>query len=256
MEKVFENEIKEGLRTNWLGNNIFYYQSVDSTQSEAYNLAKKKFPHGTIIIAEEQRKGRGRLGREWHSEKGKGIWMSILLRPTFSISFASRITLLTSIVIYRVFKKVFAIESKIKWPNDIYINDKKCTGILCEAKGESDKYCLIVGIGINTIKTEYPDMIKDRAISIEEIIKRLPQRLEIITELLNEFEKAYEIFQEKGFESFYDEYVNAMYRLNMKIRHNKIVGVIKGIDENGHLVVKKDDGQIINISSGEIDFLF
>ncbi|MGD9678623.1 MAG: biotin--[acetyl-CoA-carboxylase] ligase [Vulcanibacillus sp.] len=250
MEKKIE------LNTNWLGRNILYYQILDSTQSMSHIMATNQSPHGTIIIAEEQTDGRGRLGRVWYSEKEKGIWMSIILRPAFNIQSAPQITLLTSIIVQRTLKKMFDIDSKIKWPNDIYIDHRKCAGILCEVKGDLNNYYLVVGIGINTHKTEYQDVIKNKAISIEEKINHSPKRLEIIIELINEFEKSYDSFQQDGLKIFREEYIDVMYGLNYKILYNNIIGYIKGIDENGHLLVREEDGNFINVSSGEIKFLF
>jgi len=256
IEDIYIDILKRGLNTNWLGRNILYYQILDSTQSRSHILAKDKSSHGTIIIAGEQTEGRGRLGRVWYSDNDKGIWMSIILRPAFNIQSASQITLLTSIVVYRTLKKMFDIDSKIKWPNDIYIDHRKCAGILCEVKGELNNYYLVVGIGINTNKTEYQDVIKNKAISIEEKINQSPKRLEIIIELINEFEKSYDSFQQDGFRIFHEEYIGVMYGLNYKILYNNTIGYIKGIDENGHLLVREENGSYINISSGEIEFLF
>ncbi len=257
IKDIYIRGINKGLNTKWLGRNILCYQILDSTQSEAHLLAKNGADHGTVIIAGEQRKGRGRLGRSWYSEKDKGVWISMILRPSFSFREAIQTTLFTSIVINCTLKKMYGIESKIKWPNDIYINDKKCAGILCEIQGDQEKiHYLIVGIGINTHKTIYPSDIQNKAISIEEAANISPKRLEIISEILNEFEKAYDDFIRNGFEYFFDQYIELMYGINKKIMLNKeITGYIVGIDKEGHLLVKDDSEQIIKVSSGEIDFL-
>lgn len=254
---AYNKGIKIGLETKWLGRDLICYQTIDSTQSEAHTFAKEDAAHGTVIVASEQKKGRGRLGRLWYSEKDMGVWISIILRPSFGIKEANHITLITSIVINRTLQKLYGIESKIKWPNDIYINDKKCAGILCEMQGDQeDLHYLIVGVGINTHRSNFPEDIKSKATSIEEIINNPPKRLELITEFLNEFEKAYENYTDWGFKYFYNQYLELMYGKKKKILfNNESTGYIIGIDEAGNLLVEDEKKHVLKITSGEIKFL-
>ncbi|OEG00333.1 biotin--[acetyl-CoA-carboxylase] ligase [Vulcanibacillus modesticaldus] len=259
-DDIYPERIKQGLSTKWLGKDIVYRHVSESTQLEAHNLARQGVEHGTIIIANEQTNGRGRLGRKWYSEKGKGIFMSMILRPNFDYEQISLITLLTSIIIFDSLKNVYGITSKIKWPNDIYIDDRKCAGILSEIHGEQDQiHYLIIGIGINTHKTEYPVEIESKAISIEEKIDGSPNRVELITEILNNFELGYERFIELGFTAYFDQYNNLLYGKEKKVIvtnfNRKVIGLIEGVNQNGHLLIKKEDGSVKEVVSGVVEFI-
>lgn len=248
------------LKTNWLGQNIIYYKEIESTQKEAHELAKRYFAHGTVVIADRQSNGKGRLGRTWHSEKGKGLWFSVILRPEFGYQQAPLITLYTSIMIIRTLEKLYQIKLSIKWPNDIYYNGKKIAGILTELHGEQDKIdYLIIGIGINTHMDEYPVEIKDKAASIESIIGESPNRVQIITKLLEEFERNYKMFNHSGFDSFYGEYNRALLwkgkRVAIKNLANTFDGYLVGIDRNGFLLINTDKDKNVKVISGDIEFL-
>lgn len=248
------------LKTNWLGQNIIYYKEIESTQKESHELAKRYFTNGTVVIADRQTNGKGRLGRTWHSEKGKGLWFSIILRPEFGYQQAPLITLYTSIMIIRTLEKLYKIGLNIKWPNDIYYDNKKIAGILTELHGEQDKIdYLIIGIGINTHITEYPIAIKDKATSIESIIKEEPNRVQIITKLLDEFEQNFNNFNDTGFDSFYDEYNKALLwkdkRVTIRNLSNTYDGQLVGIDHNGYLCIRTDTDNSVKVISGDIEFL-
>lgn len=247
----------EKLNTKWLGNTIKYYQVLDSTQTTAHALAKAGAEHGTIVIADTQTMGRGRLGRSWHSANDKGIWLSMIIRPTFTYTEASLITLYTSLAITKTLYKLFNIEAKVKWPNDVYINGKKCAGILTEVHGDRNKLdYLIIGIGINSDKTIYPEEIKDKAISLEQVIQYQPNKLEIIEELLIQFEEGYDSFISSGLASFYQEYNKLLLWKGEEIIveniNSSIKGTFLGIDSNGHLLIKDENEQINKIISGDI----
>jgi len=248
------------LKTEWLGQNIIYYKETESTQKEAHELAKKDLAHGTVVIADRQTNGKGRLGRAWHSEKGKGLWFSIILRPEFGYQQAPLITLYSSIMIIRALEQLYQIKLNIKWPNDIYYNGKKIAGILTELHGEQDKIdYLIIGIGINTHIAEYPVEIKDKAASIESIIEDSPNRIQLITKLLEEYEQNYETFNKKGFDSFYGEYNSSLLwrgkRVSIRNLANNYDGYLVGIDQNGYLLINTDKDNNVKVISGDIEFL-
>ena len=257
-DDVFEERIKQGLATKWLGQSITVHKELESTQLLAHELAKKDAKHGTVVIADSQKSGKGRLGRKWYSDSGKGIWLSIILRPDFNYIQAPLITLLTSTVIIDSLKKLYNLEGKIKWPNDIYINNKKLSGILTEVHGEQDRiHYMIIGIGLNTHKTNYPADIKDKAVSLEEIIEKNPVRADIIRILLEQFENYYQIFEQEGFDPFYNMYNNQLTgfgKETLVINNNRqIKGINLGVDASGFLKIKRDDGEIIKVVSGDID---
>ncbi len=258
-DDIHPERIYEGQATEWLGKEIVFYKESISTQQDAHELAKNGVGHGTIVLTNQQKKGRGRLGRTWFSEKGKGIWMSIILRPNFSYQQAPTITLITSLVLVEALKQVYGIEAQIKWPNDVYIQGKKCAGILTEIHGEQDQiHYLIIGIGINSHRMTYPMDIVHRAISIEEIIQAEPKRATLIQAFLQQFERDYERFEKDGFVPFYARYNNALYGKGRKITVSQLTqqysGSIVGIDQNGYLLMETENGKTIKIASGDIAF--
>ena len=146
---LFPWEISDGLQTDIIGRKIYYFDKIDSTQNFALELAQKPHENGSVVIAERQTQGRGRLNRKWVSPKG-GIWMSILLRPNFEPSYTSLFPMATSLALAVSIEKTLKIKTELKWPNDITIKGKKIAGILIDASIESNKIdYLVIGIGIN-----------------------------------------------------------------------------------------------------------
>jgi BirA family transcriptional regulator, biotin operon repressor / biotin---[acetyl-CoA-carboxylase] ligase len=142
-------EITQGLQTEILGNKIYYFETIDSTQDFALKLTSKHYENGSLIIAQKQIRGRGRLNRKWFSPKG-GIWLSILLKPNFEIMQVSLFPMMTSLALAIAIEKVLRLKPKLKWPNDVMLNNKKVAGILVDASVESNQIDYIaIGVGIN-----------------------------------------------------------------------------------------------------------
>ena len=251
-------EIEEYLRTDFIGRNIQHFPSIDSTNKRAKEIALEK-KEGTLIIAEEQLAGKGRLGRDWISPKGKGIWMSIVLKPRVEPMEVAKVTLLGAAAVHKALEKM-NVASKIKWPNDILIGDKKICGILTEMNCELNmiNYVVIgIGINVNLDDEEIPEDLKDKATSIKinkgaEIDRKL-----LVSHILNEFEKLYIPFKDKGD----GKEAIAICRNNSALI-GKEVRVIRGegvklgkaldINGDGELVVEFGNGVIENIFSGEV----
>ena len=254
-----ENEAKRGLKTSYIGQNCIYKNETDSTNDDAKKLASSSFSenNGTVIIAGSQRRGKGRLGRKWEAEK-KGLYFSVILRPEIMPGEAPQITLLAGIAAARAIEKVCGIDAKIKWPNDIIVNGRKISGILTEMSAEMErvKY-IVVGIGINVNNEEFPDDIKNKAGSVYMITGKKSDRVEIYKAVIEEFEILYDEYIKKGSFAFAaEEYSQMCITIGMKVRvslkEGEIIGEAVGIDENGALLIKKDDGKRIVISSGEV----
>ena len=131
--EVTLDNVSPYLKTTTFGRCFKHFNTIDSTNTYCKLLAEKNYLEGTVVVSEEQTKGRGTKGRTWCSPKGSGLWFSILLRPKITTNDISKITIITSCALYETFK-VLGIDSKIKWPNDMFINNKKVSGILTEAK--------------------------------------------------------------------------------------------------------------------------
>lgn len=258
---LLPQEIQRGLSTNYIGKEIYYFPELKSTNI----IAKEKALHraegideGTLIIAERQSAGKGRLGREWFSPAG-GIWLSIILYPQLSPSYISRITLMTAVAVVKAIKVCTRIESQIKWPNDILIDEKKVCGILTEMSAELDMInWVVVGIGINVnidIR-DFPKDIQENTISLKEISGKKISRVKLVQTFLQEFEKYYESLKRREFSSILKEWKLYSHTLGKKIRvdigEKIITGEVIDINESGALILKKEDGELVEIISGTI----
>ena len=258
---LIPQEVQIGLFTKYIGKEIYYFPELKSTNI----IAKEKASHraegmdeGTLIIAERQSAGKGRLGREWFSPAG-GIWLSIILFPQLSPSYISRITLITAVAVIKAIKIYTQIESKIKWPNDILINEKKVCGILTEMSAELDIInWVVVGIGINvnTDHRKFPEDIQENTISLKETSGKEVLRVKLVQTFLQEFEKYYEKLKRKEFPSILREWKLYSHTLGKKIRVDMGERIITGeaidINESGALILKKEDGELAEIISGTI----
>ena len=258
---LIPQEVQRGLSTTYIGKRIFYFPELESTNI----IAKEKALHitevideGTIIIAEKQSAGKGRLGRKWFSPAG-GIWLSIILYPQLPPSYIPRITLMTAVAAVKAIKISTQIEPQIKWPNDILINEKKVCGILTEMSAELDIInWVVVGIGINVNidHQEFPEDIQENTISLKEVLGKEVLRVKLIQAFLWEFEKYYESLKRREFSSILKEWKLYSHTLERKIRVDMgeriITGEAVNINEEGALILKKEDGELIKIISGTI----
>lgn len=180
-----------GLETKFLGRNVYYHKTIDSTQSEIFRLIENsKVTNGDIVIADIQTKGKGTHGRVWHTDEKRNIAFSIYVNLNCSIHQIEGITIDIAKIIIGVFKTKYKINLYIKEPNDIMFNNKKIGGILTQSKviAEKVKY-IVVGIGINTNKEKFSDDIKDIATSIKKEFNIEISREEFIVEFCNQFEQ-------------------------------------------------------------------
>lgn len=162
-DTVYAHDIEARVQTKTFGRDVIAYDSVPSTQPMAHQAATNSSHEGTLIVANEQTEGRGRLGREWVVEKEQTISMSLILRPTIPLTRAPQLTLVAAVAVARAIEKVAPIDCEIKWPNDLMVNGKKLVGILTEMAADPDQlHYVIVGIGINCHqgKMEFHNQVK------------------------------------------------------------------------------------------------
>ncbi|ADU73267.1 BirA family biotin operon repressor/biotin-[acetyl-CoA-carboxylase] ligase [Acetivibrio thermocellus AD2] len=259
-------EIKEGLGTRIIGQNIHCFSEIDSTNNYAKTLAQKGCDDGTVVLAEHQTQGRGRLGRSWDSMGGKGIWMSIVLRPAVGLEDVQIITLAAAVAVVLAFKKVMGIDAGIKWPNDIVLDGKKVCGILTEMSMEMERInFLILGIGINFSheESEFPEEIRDRATSLGIYLKEKKgmdisrfKRSHLIRAILSELEEVYDMINEGKAGVIVEEWKKYSVTLGkevvIKYREEQYTGIAQDVDQSGRLIVKQDDGTVREILSGEV----
>ena len=193
--------IRPRLNTKAFGRNIYHFYKVDSTNTFASRLLAhgRKIPDGTIIVAESQTAGRGRLGRNWHSEPEAGLYFSLIIRPRIPPSLAPLFTLGAAVAMHNAIERDTRIDIEIKWPNDLLAGNKKICGILAELEAEVDQVkTMIIGIGLNVNHASLPEEIAGRATSLRIASGRIQSRLEILAEFLEEFENLYREFESSG----------------------------------------------------------
>ena len=246
---IDELKIKKELKTEYFGQNIVCRESVDSTNL----LAKRnsELDEGTLFVADTQTNGKGRLGREWHSESGDGIYMSILLKPDISPEDIPKITLLCGIAVSRIIEN-----SKIKYPNDILLNSKKVCGILCEISyTQKNQPIVVCGIGINVNNKNFHSELSQKATSLFLETKKEHSREEIIRNLLIEFEVMYIDFLKNGIASFMNEYrkkcINIGTDVKAFLNGKEIQGKCTTITNDGAIVIETPE-KTYKINTGEI----
>lgn len=252
-------ELKAALENTKLIDEILFYDTIDSTNQKAKQIGNNESFFQTLIVSDEQTSGRGRLGRHWISERGTGIWMSLLLKPLFRPELASRITLMAAAAISLAIEKETGVETSIKWPNDVLISGKKVCGILTEMSAELNQInYLVLGIGINVNHTSFPDEICNIATSV--LIEKngeVINRTNIIKSFVENFEIYYNQFvKENDFRAVID------YNRKKSITLNRQVEIISGnikraafavdIDMEGNLIVQNPDGSNEAIYYGEV----
>lgn len=259
-DKVTANEIQLGLQTKHIGRTVYFEESVESTQHIAAKLAYEGAEEGTIVVAEEQTAGRGRLSRKWHSPKGTGIWMSIILRPSIPVHHAPQLTLLAAVSVAQAIEKCTGVNVGIKWPNDILIQGKKAVGILTEMQADPDKInAVIMGIGINANQKQehFDEEIQHIATSLAIESGKPIVRAELMQQIFLQLEKLYEEYLQNGFsviKILWESYaVSIGKEINARTMRETITGIAKGITEDGVLLLEDHEGKVHHIHSADIE---
>ncbi|KOS69138.1 biotin--acetyl-CoA-carboxylase ligase [Lysinibacillus contaminans] len=253
-------QIELFLNTERFGRTIHHFDVVDSTQTIAHKLAQEGAPDGTIVIGEEQTAGRGRMARPWESAHGTGIWMTIIVRPDVTPQQASSYTLVVAVAVSKAIKALYKnVEPAIKWPNDLLINGKKCTGILTEMQAEADcVQALLVGIGINAnqVEADFSPEIADIATSLRLAAGEEINRAALVATILQYLEQYTEIFVKESFTSIKKEWEQASCTIGQRIEvttiRERFEGVASGITDEGVLQLRQDDGTVRTIYSGDV----
>ena len=237
---------------------ILYYKELDSTNLEAKRLAKQGADHGTVVVAERQSAGRGRLGRAWNSPAGSNIYMTLLLRPRLQPELAPMLTLVMACSVADALRQVTGLEAQIKWPHDIVLGGKKVCGILTEMEAEPQQiHHVVIGVGINVNTEQFSEEIQETATSLYLASGKTFSREAILAEVLTHFEKEYAIFMRDRNLSGLREHYNAL--LVNRGREVLILdeketyqAVAFGINEWGELLVRKEDGSEEAVFAGEV----
>ena len=251
--KVLDEEYIKSHLTNQ--RNVQVLDSVDSTNNYLKKMKKNEKMEEMVVIANAQTAGRGRLGRSFTSNNASGIYMSILLEPTFSLEQAKKLTCLAAVATSSAIDQLANVETKIKWVNDIYLNSKKISGILTEAATSIEQGSLeyaIIGIGINMYHQEFNEDIRKIATSIEDETNQIISRNDLIIAIINQIDK---YIQHMDDQIYMDEYIKKSFIIGKYVelyKNNQLFKAkVLSITKNGELqVIINNEVQIV--SSGEI----
>jgi len=246
------------LKGRLFGKRIFHFFRTDSTNRVAMELGHAGEPEGAVVMAEEQTAGRGRAGRVWHSERGTGLYVTLLVRPRLSPAQAPLLTMLAGIAAHSAITAQIGVTPELKWPNDLLLNGKKIGGILTEMHAEPSQIrFVIIGFGINVNQEKFPDDLSTTATSLRHETSRSHSRLELLVRLLSEFETDYNRFLREGpapvIEGFQrvSPFANGK-RVRVDTGVHSYAGVTAGLSPEGLLLVKKYDGQTQAVIAGDV----
>jgi BirA family biotin operon repressor/biotin-[acetyl-CoA-carboxylase] ligase len=253
-------EVAKVLRTSFVGKKMIYKESVYSTQSIAISLASKQDSHGVVIIAEQQKSGRGRLKRKWLSPKG-GLWLSVILKPSISTARMTVFPHVAALAVCDSIRETTKLDARLKWPNDVLISDKKVAGILLDISTEAKQInYVVIGIGINanvdtSLISSHLGSSSLQVTSIKDEIGHNVSKLELTRLLLEKLERYYLELEGEGPTAILQKWKQSSDMLGRQIIVSEgfktIQGTAKNINDDGSLVLKTDDGEVC-ITSGDI----
>ncbi|MBC2257761.1 biotin--[acetyl-CoA-carboxylase] ligase [Listeria booriae] len=244
-------------KTHFIGQHMSFHETVASTQLVAHQLVGEDAADGTVVIADEQKAGKGRLARPWDSQPGAGIWMSTILRPEIPMQQVPQFTFIASLAIAEAIENVTGLAPQIKWPNDLYINKRKVCGVLTEMQAEADQVrAIIIGTGINVNQTEFPEELREKATSLAILAGNPVSRGALFGEIVQQLEKYYQLFLEQGFAPIKLLWEERAIPFNetivAKTLRGEVRGTVKGISDEGILIVQDAEGQEHSIFSADI----
>jgi len=252
------DRLHEGLRTKCFGRNILFLREVGSTNDLAKELAGYGAVEGTVVVAETQISGRGRLDREWISPKG-GLWFSVILRPELKPAEAVVLVFVAGLAVAEVLRELYGLRVETKWPNDVLVNGRKVCGILTEMNttGEKVNYAM-VGVGVNVnfdVAKVFPEELRKVATSLENMLGRKVRLEELFRALLEKLENIYGLFLEKGFGPVLGKWKTYAGFLGCQVEvasgTEKWVGLALDVENDGALVMRLEDGTVKHVFVGD-----
>jgi BirA family transcriptional regulator, biotin operon repressor / biotin---[acetyl-CoA-carboxylase] ligase len=255
------SEVRPLLRTKWMGRAIHHFHSTDSTNSMAYQLALQGAEEGEVVVAETQKKGRGRLGRKWYSPPFTNLYLSVILRPEIPPQQASLMTLMAAVATAGAIQKFSGLQPMIKWPNDILLKNRKVAGLLNEIHSETDRiHFVILGIGVNLNMDE--KMFSKEILSLATSLKRETgqsiSRKAFLQTLLEELEMWYETFLREGAPAVLKAWRDKARIQGRPVKVTSFGEVCAGtaidLDSDGALILETEEGERKRIVAGDIEY--
>jgi BirA family biotin operon repressor/biotin-[acetyl-CoA-carboxylase] ligase len=251
--------LQEGLRTKRFGRNIVFLREVGSTNDFAKELAGYGAVEGTIVVAETQTCGRGRLDREWVSPKG-GLWFSIILRPELKPAEAFGLAFVSGLAVAEVLRELYGLKAETKWPNDVLVNGRKVCGILTEMKtaGKRINY-VIVGIGVNAnfdVAKVFPEELRKIATSLENVLGRKVSLEELFKALIEKLENIHELFLKEGFGPVLKKWKAYAGFLGCQVEvasdSEELCGLALDVNSEGALILRLEEGTERRVFAGDL----
>ncbi len=254
-DKLLGFEIQSGLNTKIIGKKIILLDSVSSTMDEAFRLGMDNCPEGTVVCAESQSKGRGRLGRAWTSPKAKGLYFSLVLRPSLPLNQLAQLTLMSAVALAEAIETISELKPLIKWPNDILLGHHKLAGILMELRAESDQVkFVVVGIGLNVNTSQH--QLTTGASSLKMAAGHPFDRAKVFQVILRSLEKWYLRLLHLEFAQVIGEWKKRSATLGKRVRITDSTGIVEGeaidLDGDGALLIRKDNGIVTKKMAGDV----
>jgi len=257
-ERISSLRVRKCLHTKILGRSILYFRTLASTNHFAKLLAARNLKEGTVVVAETQSSGKGRLGREWASPEG-GLWFSIILQPMMRPKDTTKLTLLGSVAVAKTISELYELKAEIKWPNDILINQRKLCGILTEGEIREEKLLFAVlgfGVNANFNLDAMPKHLREFATTLNEQLGKKISREILLCSLLQNVEAYYAMFSNGKFETILNDWRKLSGFLGSYVEivsyEEKIEGWAVDLDDDGALIVRLKDQTTHRVISGEV----
>lgn len=261
-DQLFPAEVKAGLQTRCVGREIVYFDQTDSTNEQARSLADSGAVEGTVVIADTQSGGKGRLGRTWSSPAGVNLYLSVILRPNISPRFATQMTFLSAIAVAQAIESVGSFIPQLKWPNDVLLGENKVAGLLNELNAETEQvHYLVLGIGVNLNMTteQFPPDLRTPATSLL-LDGGVPISRRLFTQnLLQSLDRLYTSYLQSGFKAVKEEWESRCHMIGQWVevdnQNSLQVGQVSGVDETGALLLALTGGVTERVLAGDIRLL-
>jgi len=255
---ILPGEVKKKLKTKIMGREVLSYRSLGSTNRLGFRLAEAGAREGTLIVADEQTKGRGRMGKSWYSPPGLGLWTSVILRPNIPPFKAPGLSVCAGLALAQTIRKLTGLDARIKWPNDCLINGLKVGGILLELSAEPDRTNFViagVGVNVNHLPKDFPKKLSGRATSVRIEWGEEISRVKLLTSFLQRFESVYLDFKKKGLSPQRQLIKKFSSLLGKKVAvrfgRERIEGLAQDVDDSGSLVIVTPKGERV-VRAGEV----
>lgn len=258
-DRLIADDLSGRLHDVALARQILVFEETDSTNDVACQLGRQGAPEGVVVFAEQQRRGRGRLGRQWVSTVREGLWFSILLRPGSAPEEWMRLTTWAAVSVALALEEISGLPMEIKWPNDVQINGRKVTGILIEAYRIGEEGYAVAGLGVNVNQTAFDPDIRARAVSLREAAGRSFDRQEVAVAILRQLDALY-----RRLDTAFEEIVREAERRSILFGkyveigsgQHREAGVVEGLTSEGALRIRDASGSLRIVSGGEVTVVF